>query len=172
MGRKFTKPLISAVHFRHNFGINLIIETSDCTVGLQIMKDISLDDATKLVETAKNKADEIEVPMCIAVMDAGANLVAFERMDDALLASIDIAQNKAFTSVTLKLDTQTVHEVSQPGESLYGIGGTNSGRIVTFGGGFPLTDGDRVVGAIGVSGGSVEEDIEVAQAAIDRFAEL
>ena len=91
-------------------------------------------------------------------------------MDGALLASIDIAQNKAYSSVSLKLDTETIHEVSQPGESLYGLGTTNDGRIVTFGGGYPLEDADgTVVGGVGVSGGSAEEDMEVAQAGVDAF---
>jgi len=111
--------------------------------------------------------------MCIAVMDEGANLVGFHRMDDALLASIDIAQNKAYSSVSLKLDTKTIHEVSQPGESLYGLGNTNDGRIITFGGGFPLKDDNgNVVGGIGVSGGSAEEDMEVARAGVETFESL
>jgi len=101
------------------------------------MTDVTLDTAKEIIATAEEKANEIDVPMCIAVMDEGANLVGFHRMDDALLASIDIAQNKAYSSVSLKLDTKTIHEVSQPGESLYGLGNTNDGRIITFGGGFP-----------------------------------
>ena len=102
------------------------------------MTDVTLETATELIDAAKQRAEEIDVPMCIAVVDQGANLVAFNRMDGALLGSIDIAQNKAYSSVALKLDTETIHEVSQPGESLYGLGTTNDGRIVTFGGGFPL----------------------------------
>lgn len=133
------------------------------------MTEVTLDVAADLIDAATDKATEIDVPMCIAVMDAGANLVAFHRMDEALLASIDISQNKAFSSVTLKMPTQTINEVSQPGEPLYGIGDTNDGRIVTFGGGLPLEDDGTVVGAIGVSGGSPEEDEEVAQAGVDAF---
>ncbi|MFC6718080.1 heme-binding protein [Natrialbaceae archaeon GCM10025810] len=134
------------------------------------MTEVTLEVAKELIAAAEEKATEIGVPMCIAVMDEGANLVGFHRMDDALLASIDIAQNKAYSSVTLKLDTQTIHEVSQPGEPLYGLGDTNDGRIVTFGGGFPLEDDNgTVIGGIGVSGGSVEEDMEVAQAGVERF---
>ncbi|VTT85938.1 hypothetical protein DM2_1976 [Halorubrum sp. DM2] len=106
-------------------------------------------------------------------MDGGANLVAFHRMDGALLGSVDIAQNKAYSSVSLKLDTEAIHEASQPGESLYGIGNTNGGRIVTFGGGFPLENDDgTVVGGVGVSGGSVDEDMTVARAGVERFEEL
>lgn len=134
------------------------------------MTEATLDTAKELIAAAEKKAEEIDVPMCIAVMDEGANLVGFHRMDGALLASIDIAQNKAYSSVSLKLDTQTIQEVSQPGESLYGLGNTNDGRIVTFGGGIPLEDQDgTVVGGIGVSGGSAEEDMDVAQAAVDAF---
>jgi len=134
------------------------------------MTAVTLDVAKTIIAAAEEKAEEIDVPMCIAVMDDGANLVGFHRMDGALLASIDIAQNKAYSSVSLKLDTKTIHEVSQPGESLYGLGTTNDGRIVTFGGGYPLEDADgTVVGGVGVSGGSAEEDMEVAQAGVDAF---
>lgn len=133
------------------------------------MTALTLDVAKRLVAAAEEEAASIGVPMCIAVMDEGANLVSFHRMDDALLASVDIAQNKAYTSVSLEMDTETVATVAQPGESLYGIGGTNDGRIVTFGGGIPLTADGDVVGAVGVSGGSVGEDVTVATAAVDAF---
>ncbi|WP_152040744.1 GlcG/HbpS family heme-binding protein [Salinigranum salinum] len=133
------------------------------------MTDVTLDVAKQLVAAAEEKADEIDVPMCIAVLDDGANLVAFHRMDDALLASVDIARNKAYTAVTLKMDTEAVWEAAQPGESLYGIGETNDGRIVTFGGGIPLEADGTVVGGVGVSGGSVEEDVTVASAAVEAF---
>ena len=137
------------------------------------MTNTTLDVAKEVIAAAEEKAAAIDVPMCIAVMDEGANLVGFHRMDGALLASVDIAQNKAYSSVSLKMDTETIHEVSQPGESLYGLGNTNGGRIVTFGGGFPLEDGDgAVVGGVGVSGGSVDEDMTVARAGVERFEEL
>jgi len=137
------------------------------------MTKVTLDVAKELIAAAEEKAEEVGVPMCIAVMNEGANLVGFHRMDDALLASIDISQNKAYSAVSLKLDTETIHEVSQPGESLYGLGNTNDGRIVTFGGGFPLEDDDgNVVGGIGVSGGTAEEDMEVAQAGVEAFESL
>ena len=133
------------------------------------MTAVTLSVGKELVAAAEEKAKEIGVPMCIAVMDDGANLVAFYRMDDALLASIDIAQNKAYTAVSLEMDSQTVQEVSQPGAALFGLGETNDGRIVTFGGGIPLEADGGVVGAVGVSGGSPEEDISVASAAIEAF---
>jgi uncharacterized protein GlcG (DUF336 family) len=136
------------------------------------MTTVTLDVAKRLVTAAEEKATEVDVPMCIAVADEGANLVAFHRMDGALLGSIDIARNKAYTSVALKLETETVWEVSQPGESLYGIGNTDDGRIVTFGGGIPLEAGGSVVGGVGVSGGSAEEDVTVASAAVDAFESM
>jgi uncharacterized protein GlcG (DUF336 family) len=136
------------------------------------MTDVTLDVAKQLVAAAEEKAEEIDVPMCIAVMNEGGNLVAFHRMDDALLASISISQNKAYTAVSLKLDTETVWEVSQPGESLYGLGNTNEGRIITFGGGIPLESDGDVVGAVGVSGGSAEEDVTVASAAVEAFESM
>lgn len=134
------------------------------------MTKINASTARDLVTAAEQKANEIGVPMCIAVMDDGANLVSFQRMDEALIASIDISQNKAYSAVSLKMDTHTIHEISQPGESLYGLGTTNGGRIVTFGGGYQLEDEDgTVVGAIGVSGGDVSEDMEVSQAGVEAF---
>jgi uncharacterized protein GlcG (DUF336 family) len=136
------------------------------------MTDVTLDVAKELIAAAEARADEIDVPMCIAVMDDGANLVGFHRMDDALLASISISQNKAYSAVSLKLDTETVWEVSQPGEALYGLGNTNDGRIITFGGGIPLESDGTVVGGIGVSGGSAEEDVDVASAAVEAFESL
>lgn len=133
------------------------------------MTALTLAVGKELVAAAEAKAEEIGVPMCIAVMDDGANLVAFYRMDDALLASIDIARNKAYTAVSLEMDSETVQEVSQPGAALFGIGETNDGRIVTFGGGIPLEADGSVVGAVGVSGGSPEEDVSVASAAVEAF---
>lgn len=133
------------------------------------MTDITLEEAKGMIATAEERADEVGVPMCIAVADGGANLVAFHRMDDAMLASIDIARNKAYSAVSLEMSTEEIGESAQPGASLYGIGGTNEGRIVTFGGGFPIEIEGEVIGAIGVSGGVPEEDATVAEAGRDAF---
>lgn len=93
-------------------------------------------------------------------------------MDDAWLASIDIAQNKAWTSVALKMPTSNLAEATVPHSDLYGINTTNNGRLVIFGGGFPLIKDDKVVGSVGVSGSSVEHDVQVAQAAVKAFDNL
>jgi uncharacterized protein GlcG (DUF336 family) len=102
--------------------------------------------------------------MNIAVVDAGAHLLAFVRMDGAILASIDISVGKAATAVLMNMPTSELYDLAQPGAPLYGIESTN-GNLVVFGGGIPLVRGDEVVGAVGVSGGSVEQDVDVASAA-------
>lgn len=136
------------------------------------MASLTLQMAKQLIEQAERKAEEIRVPMVIAIVDAGGHLVACHKMDDALLVSLDIAQNKAWSSVALKLPTADLADVASPGGSLYGIITTNQGKIVIFGGGIPLKMEGQIIGAIGVSGGSVEEDICVAQAAAEYFEQF
>ena len=93
-------------------------------------------------------------------------------MDDAWLASIDIAQNKAWTSVALKMPTSNLAEATVPNAELYGLNTTNNGRLVVFGGGFPLEKDGKVVGAVGASGSAVEHDVQVSQAAVKVFENL
>lgn len=130
---------------------------------------VTLANAKRLLDRGEEKAREIGVPMVMVVMDPGGNLIALHRMEGALLASIDIAQNKAFTALSLKMPTSKLGEISQPGKSLYGIQETNGGRIVIFGGGFPLFYNQKLVGGIGVSGGTVAEDELVASAMLEEF---
>jgi uncharacterized protein GlcG (DUF336 family) len=134
-----------------------------------VAKSVTLATAQAVVEAARVKADEIGVPMNIAVVDGGNNLTAFARMDGAWLGSIDIAQNKAYTARSFDMSTQDLAPLAQPNQPLYGIEASNQGRLIVFGGGIPLTDGDEVVGAVGVSGGSVEQDHEVAAAGVAAF---
>ena len=130
----------------------------------------NLDLALELIVAAKKKATEIGVSMVIAVVDAGGNLVALQRMGQALLVSIDIAINKAYTAVAVKIPTHELAKVAQPGQPLFGIHNADRGRVVIFGGGFPLKLNNEIIGGIGVSGGSVEEDIQCAEAALERLA--
>ncbi len=130
---------------------------------------VNHEEARQIISAAVQKAEEIGTPMNIAVMDAGMNLVAFERMDDAWVLSIDIAMGKAFTSAGRGLSTRDIAEKAQPGQSLFGVNTTNGGRVVIFAGGLPLMRDGEVVGAIGVSGGPVDQDEEVAQAGVDAF---
>lgn len=127
---------------------------------------MSLDIALRLTDAARRKAEEIGVPMVIAVVDAGGNPVAQHRMDDALLVSVSISLNKAYTAVALKMPTHELAPLAQPEKPLFGIHNADGGRIIIFGGGFPLKADGAIIGGIGVSGGSVEQDIECAMAAI------
>ncbi len=132
-------------------------------------ESVTLSAAQAVVDAACAKAEEIGVPMDIAVVDAGNNLTAFARMDGAWLGSIDIAQNKAYTARAFDMSTKDLAPLVQPDQPLFGIDASNQGRLIVFAGGIPLTSGDEVVGAIGVSGGSVEQDHEVAEAGVAAF---
>ena len=125
---------------------------------------IGLDEARSVITSAERKAKEIGQPMNIAVVDQGNNLVAFARMEGAWLGSIDIAQNKAFTSRAFDIATKDLAEHAQPNKQFYGIHASNGGKVMIFAGGIPLKRGGEVVGAIGVSGGSGDQDQSVAEA--------
>ena len=128
------------------------------------MADITLAQAQQAVDAALNKAKEMGVKMDIAVVDVGANLKAFARMDGAWLGSIDIAQKKARTARWFDMPTGDIGQLTQPGGPLYNIEHSNNG-LITFPGGLPLKNGaGEVIGGIGVSGSSVEDDHAVASA--------
>ena len=133
------------------------------------MAQIHLELAKKLIEGVEKVAKEMGVPMVISIVDEGGNLVACHRMDDALLVSVEIAQNKAWTSVAMKMPTADIAQEAGMGKKFYGINTTHNGRVVVLGGGIPLRKNGQIIGAIGVSGGSAEEDIRVAQAAVDAL---
>jgi uncharacterized protein GlcG (DUF336 family) len=125
---------------------------------------ITLEQAEKLSEAAKEKARAIGVPMNIAIVDEGANLVSFHRMDNAWLGSIDISIKKAKTARFFDMNSGEIGKLSQPGGPLYNIEHSNGG-LITFPGGVVLKDSaGKIIGAIGVSGGSVDQDHEVASA--------
>lgn len=127
------------------------------------MNDITLEKAQAAVAAAIEKSKAMNVKMNIAVVDAGANLRAFARMDNAWLGSIDIAIKKARTARFFDMNTGDIGGLSQPGGSLYNIEHSNGG-LITFPGGVPLRSGDTIIGAIGVSGSAVEDDHAVALA--------
>jgi uncharacterized protein GlcG (DUF336 family) len=128
---------------------------------------VNLENAEKAIEAARKKAIALKTQMCIAVVDSGANLKAFIRMDDAWVGSIDIAIKKAKTAVFFGMATGELGKLSQPAKPLYGIELSNDG-LITFPGGLPIVDADGVlVGAIGISGSSVENDHEVALAGVE-----
>lgn len=127
---------------------------------------VTIEQAEKAIAAARGKAVALGTQMCIAVVDSGGVLKAFHRMDDAWVGSIDIAMKKAKTAVFFGMPTGEIGKLSQPGGPLYGIEHSNGG-LITFPGGLPIVDGDGVmIGAIGVSGSSVENDHAVAQAGV------
>ncbi len=133
---------------------------------------MTLATARRLVEAVKRKAAEMGVNAVVAVADAGGNVITVDCMDDAFIASLDIAMNKAFTSVALKMPTADLARLAAPNGSLYGIQHTNNGRIVIFGGGVPLVSDGKVVGGLGVSGGTAQEDTYLGSYGGECFADM
>ncbi|HKV11818.1 MAG TPA: heme-binding protein [Thermoanaerobaculia bacterium] len=130
---------------------------------------VTLEVARKIIAAAEKKAQEIGQPMNVAVADEGGNLVAHVRMDGAWLGSIDISIKKAYTARAFDISTKDLAAHSQSGGQFFGIHASNDGRVMIFAGGIPLKKGDKIVGAIGVSGGSGEQDHTVAEAGAAAF---
>ena len=130
---------------------------------------ITLSDARRIIEAAERKAEEIGQSMNIAVVDAGGNLVAHVRMDNAWIGSVDIAINKAWTARAFDISTKELAELSQSGDQFFGIHASNHGKVMVFAGGVPLKRGKDVVGAVGVSGGMGKQDQAVAEAGAEAF---
>lgn len=131
--------------------------------------DMSLESLKKMAEYAEEKATEMGVPVVFSAVDAGGNLLLLHRMEDALLASIKISWDKAYTACTLKAPTCALADLTVPGGGLYGLQNLCDGRLVVFGGGYPIMKDGKVIGAIGVSGGTAEEDMAVATYAIEKM---
>lgn len=129
------------------------------------MSSITLSEAQKVLEAALRKAEEISSPSSIAIMDEGRELLAFARQPDALLASIEISISKAYTARSMNMNTGDIGPMTQPGQPLFGLENTHQRALVTFAGGRPLRVGDEIVGAVGVAGGTVDQDDEIAAAA-------
>lgn len=130
-------------------------QTSNCD-------SITLSQAKRLIEKVEQKAMQMGVKAVVAVSNTAARPVAIECMDDSYIASFDVALNKAYTVVALKMSTIQLKGLSNPGRSLYGIQFTNGGQIVIFGGGDPLVYNGKIIGGLGVSGGSEEQDTELS----------
>lgn len=130
---------------------------------------VTLADARRIIAAAETQAQKIKQPMNIAVVDEGGNLVSHVRMDGAWIGSIDISINKAFTSRAFDIATKDLAKNSQSGDQFFGIHVSNHGRVMIFAGGVPLKRNGKVVGAVGVSGGSGAQDQEVAEAGVAAF---
>ena len=135
------------------------------------MLSLDLADARRLIAAGEKKAVELGIPYNIAVVDAGGGLVAHVRMDNAWLGSVDIAINKAWTARAFDAATDDLAKLTQSGQQGFGLNTTNNSRVVIFGGGIPVKINGVVIGAVGASGGSVEEDTMVARAAVTGFVD-
>jgi uncharacterized protein GlcG (DUF336 family) len=130
---------------------------------------LSIDDSRLLIAGARLKAEEIGIPMCIAIVDESGQLVAFERMDGGKVTSAIVAQDKAFTAAGARKATHEYNAVCQPGNLAFGIHTAIGGRLCVVGGGLPVYVDDVVVGGIGLSSGTPQQDMDCAQAGIDYF---
>jgi uncharacterized protein GlcG (DUF336 family) len=126
---------------------------------------LTYEQAQKALSAGVEKATAIGSPSSIAVVDGGRELIAFARQDGALLASIEISSGKAYTACSMKMATKDIGPLTQPGAPLFGLENTHQRTLITFGGGRPIEIGGEVVGAVGVAGGSTDQDDEIAAAA-------
>ena len=149
--------------------VKKIVEESFGRKGEFGMDIMSLDNLKKMAGYIEEKANEIGVPMVFTVVDEGGNLVYFQRMPGSLLISIKVSQDKAYTAVSLKCPTAALADVTKPGDSLWSLHNSGDGRIICFGGGYPIEVDGKVIGAIGVSGGTAEEDMSVATYALEKM---
>lgn len=135
------------------------------------MESITFEQAQVVLTAAFKRAEEIECPMSVAIVDWGRNLILFGRHEGAKLGSIDVAVGKAYTARSFEMSTADVAPLTQPGAPLFGVQASDS-KLIAFGGGLPLVRDGAVVGAVGVSGGSVEMDIDCAEAAVEAFQQI
>ncbi|MDJ1433236.1 heme-binding protein [Halostagnicola sp. A-GB9-2] len=136
---------------------------------MQSQQTVSLDESKEILDAAESKAQELGVPMNLAVTNNEGNLIGFRRMDGAKLVAASIARDKGYTAAAVKKPTEDLKEGSEPGGDVYGLQSTDDNRVVTFGGGIPLEVDGEVVGAVGASGGDVSEDIAIAGAGVEAF---
>jgi len=128
--------------------------------------NLTLEDAKRMLSAAEAKAASLGIAYNIAVVDAGGHLIAFVRQDGALIGSIDLAIDKAVTARIFDKTTSYLASLAQPGKALFGIQESNAGKVVIFGGGIPVMLDGSIIGAVGTSAGTVEQDVAVAEAAI------
>ena len=132
--------------------------------------NLSLEKARKIIRAGEKKAKEMNLSAVFAVVNSEGNLIIEEKMDNAILVSVEVAYKKAYTSAALKLNTQDLTALVQPGAMFYGL--QSDPKYIVFGGGMLLKVDGKIVGAIGVSGGSAQEDIEIAKACVEAFGTI
>lgn len=139
---------------------------------MRTINTLSAADARTIMDAAIAKANEIQLPMCISVVDAACNLLCFERMDGGKTHSINVSMDKAYTAASVRKATSEIYPNVQPGQPLFGIHTQQGGRFCIVAGGIPVMVGGECVGAVGVSSGTIEQDMVVAEAGIEAFLQL
>jgi uncharacterized protein GlcG (DUF336 family) len=134
--------------------------------------DLNLANARRLLDVALARAEAIRTPSSVAVVDAGGHVVVKARMDGAPFVTVRMCEDKAYTAASLGEPTADLVSEVQPGAPLFGLFAAEAGRLIVFGGGFPLFADDRLVGGLGVAGGTVEEDLDIGTAALDEWRTL
>ncbi|WP_315078858.1 heme-binding protein [uncultured Clostridium sp.] len=128
---------------------------------------LKLRTAKDIIDKCEKKADEINIPVVITVVDDGGNMIAQHKMDDAILISLSASFNKAYTAIALKMPTEKLYNLVQPGKPFYGLENIIPGKLCVFGGGIPITKNGNYIGAVGVSGGTSDQDIIIAKASLE-----
>lgn len=147
----------------------VVQDTLGAKDGGECKMDLSLESLKKMAGYVEEKANEIGVPMVFSAVDEGGNLIYFQRMEGSLLISVKVSQDKAYTACVLKCPTSALADVTKPGESLWSLHNSGDGRIVCFGGGYPIEVDGKVIGAIGISGGTADQDMAVATYALEKM---
>lgn len=128
---------------------------------------LTLKTAKEIIDKAEKKASQMQVSAVITIVDEGGNLVAAHRMDDSLLISISASFNKAYTAIALRMPTEKLYDLVLPGKPFYGLESIEIGKLCVFGGGIPIVINGRYIGGIGVSGGTIEQDVLIAESALE-----
>ncbi|MEI6858525.1 MAG: cob(I)yrinic acid a,c-diamide adenosyltransferase [Shewanella sp.] len=168
----YTETIIKTVVDKYAQAVNnetLATEKKVKPVITESNKALDFTCVHKILIQAVDAANKIDVPMVISVFDGNGHLIITYRMPNALLASIELAPKKAYTSIALKSATHKLSGLIQPGTDLFQLEAISQGQLVTFGGGLPIFYNNKIIGAIGISGGSVEQDIQIAEAAITEL---
>jgi uncharacterized protein GlcG (DUF336 family) len=147
----------------------VLLEPSRKYAMTHAMQSLTLEDARQIIASGEKKAAELGIPYNLAVVDAGGALIAHVRMDGAWLGSIDISIKKAWTARAFDMPTEDLAKMAQSGKPLFGINSTNQEKVVIFAGGMPVKAGKSVIGAVGASGGTVDQDQKVVEAALKGF---
>ncbi|WDF25380.1 heme-binding protein [Fusobacterium nucleatum] len=148
--------------------IKYVVELiSEKLSSIDIDNNLSLEKARKIIRAGEKKAKEMNIAAVFAVVNPEGNLIIEERMDNAILVSVEVAYKKAYTAAALKLNTQDLTALVQPGAMFYGL--QSDPKYIVFGGGMLLKVDGKIVGAVGVSGGSAQEDMEIAKACVKAF---